>query len=275
MSTAEEFVSWASAIPQPTGLYSPEHEKDSCGVGFIVSINGNHSYKILADARSLLCNMTHRGAVGADSRDGDGAGVMTSIPHELFVDIFKKQKPAVTLPPKTQYAVGNVYFHPDQAIRTESKRKFETIAKSLGLRVLLWRQVPRDNTILGPSAKQKEPVIEQPFITLEESPSEHFNYEKFEKHLYLLRKQAFHAITLNKWFYICSLSNKTIVYKGLLTPQQVYTYFKDLTNVLYRTHFALVHSRFSTNTFPSWDRAQPMRWCAHNGKLGFLVWTSA
>ncbi|KXS20657.1 glutamate synthase [Gonapodya prolifera JEL478] len=265
----EAFVSWADSIPQAAGMYDPRQEKDSCGVGFICHIKGKPSHKILADAKFLLCNMTHRGAVGADARDGDGAGVMSGIPHDFFATHVKKQ--GVTLPPPGQYAVGNLYFKPDKSVRQESKEKFEEIAESLGLTVLAWRSVPRDNSILGPASKSKEPMIEQPFVTMANAdPSLPFNYQAFERALYVLRKQAIHAIGVKKWFYICSLSNKNIIYKGLLSPVQVYSYFLDLTDEDFKTHFALVHSRFSTNTFPSWDRAQPMRWCAHNGEINTL-----
>jgi glutamate synthase (NADH) len=216
--------------------------------------------------------MTHRGAVGADTRDGDGAGVMTSIPHnflkrELEIDANFK------LPSPGQYAVGNIFFSPDPQLRAESQATFETISKQLGLRVLGWRKVPRDSTILGPTALSREPCILQPIVVLEVAygPGNHpestnnFDEKYFERQLYVLRKQSTHKIGLSKWFYICSLSNRNIVYKGQLAPVQVYNYFYDLNNVNYEAHFALVHSRFSTNTFPSWDRAQPMRWAAHNG----------
>lgn len=217
--------------------------------------------------------MTHRGAVGADTRDGDGAGVMTSIPHT-----FMKREFAIDqnfkLPPPGQYAVGNIFFSCDPQIRAESQATFESISTHLGLRVLGWRKVPRDSTILGPAALSKEPYILQPIVVLEaaygssNSPetTDGFDEKHFERQLYVLRKKSTHRIGLHKWFYICSLSNRNIVYKGQLAPVQVYNYFYDLLNVHYEAHFALVHSRFSTNTFPSWDRAQPMRWAAHNGR---------
>ncbi|KAJ3207129.1 glutamate synthase [NADH] [Dinochytrium kinnereticum] len=213
--------------------------------------------------------MTHRGAVGADARDGDGAGVMMGIPHDFLAGEAKRLF-GVSLPPLGQYAVGNVYLKPDEAVYHETQEKFEEIAGHLGLEVLCWRSVPRDNSILGPSARSKEPVIMQPFVTLVDSDPSTFDAKHFDRQLYLLRKKATHAITLKRWFYICSLSPKIMVYKGLLAPVQVYSYFHDLTNPNFRTHFALVHSRFSTNTFPSWDRAQPMRWCAHNGEINTL-----
>lgn len=260
---------WADAIPAKVGLYDPEYEKDACGVGFICHIQGVASHKILSDARGILCNMTHRGAVGSDARDGDGAGVMTSIPHAFFNSELKRLF-GLSLPLAGHYAVGNIYFKPDDTVLQESQAKFEEIAGLLGLEILCWRSVTRDNTILGPSSRSKEPIIMQPFIIPVDNDPVTFDPKLFERQLYLLRKRATHAITLKKWFYVCSLSTKIITYKGLLSPVQVYKYFDDLTNPHFQTHFALVHSRFSTNTFPSWDRAQPMRWCAHNGEINTL-----
>lgn len=259
--------SWADNLPLAQGLYDPGLERDSCGVGFVASIVGAPTHSIVKDARLLLCNMTHRGAVGADPRDGDGAGVMTAIPHSFMM----RETAALncTLPCQGEYAVGNLYFNPKEAIMLEAKLSFETTAKQLGLSVLCWRKVPQNSQILGPVAQSKEPIILQPFVALADSESEH-DILKFQKQLYLLRKQATHQIGIQKWFYICSLSDSTIVYKGQLAPSQVYSYFADLQDELYQSHFCLVHSRFSTNTFPSWDRAQPMRLVAHNGEINTL-----
>ncbi|KAL1997142.1 hypothetical protein VTN49DRAFT_8007 [Thermomyces lanuginosus] len=270
---------WADALPAAQGLYNPELEKDACGVGFAAHIKGKASHKIISDARNLLCNMTHRGAVGSDARDGDGAGVMTSIPHKFFVKNFAREV-GVELPPPGQYAAGNLFFKPDQQVLKESIATFEEIATSLGLRVLGWREVPRDSTILGPAARSREPLIMQPFVVLRSAygdgdkpqmtDPETFDQRYFERQLYLLRKRATHTLSISNWFYLCSLSNRNIVYKGQLAPVQVYEYYHDLVNVDYEGHFALVHSRFSTNTFPSWDRAQPLRWAAHNGEINTL-----
>lgn len=223
--------------------------------------------------------MTHRGAVGSDARDGDGAGVMTSIPHYFFIKNFERDE-GIKLPPPGQYAVGNVFFKPDEETLEESQRQLEEIAETLGLRVLGWRRPPVDSSLLGPAAKSREPIIAQPFVVLAEAygtgkapevtDPESFDEKTFERQLYVLRKRATHTIGLHNWFYICSLSNKNIVYKGQLAPVQVYQYYHDLVNADYAAHFALVHSRFSTNTFPSWDRAQPLRWAAHNGEINTL-----
>jgi glutamate synthase (NADPH/NADH) len=223
--------------------------------------------------------MTHRGAVGSDARDGDGAGAMTSIPHKFFLKNFEREQ-GIKLPALGKYAAGNIFFKPEEAMLKSSIATFEKIAHELDLRVLGWREVPRDSTLLGPAALSREPTILQPFVVQrsaygeENSPKETFDAEfdtqHFEKELYFLRKRATHAIGLSNWFYICSLSNKNIVYKGQLAPVQVYEYYHDLVSVDYEAHFALVHSRFSTNTFPSWDRAQPLRWAAHNGEINTL-----
>ncbi|CAD6505667.1 BgTH12-01157 [Blumeria graminis f. sp. triticale] len=276
---ADNNESWAGALPVKQGLYDPSLEKDSCGVGFTCNIKGNPSHKIVSDARNLLCNMTHRGAVGSDVRDGDGAGVMTSIPHKFFIKNFERETD-VKLPPQGQYAVGNLFFKPDEEILQTSKKQFCDIAESLGLRILGWRVPPKDSTLLGPAAASREPVILQPFVVHESSYGKGnepeitdpnlFDEKHFERQLYILRKRATHTIGLHNWFYLCSLSNKNIVYKGQLAPVQVYQYFYDLVNADYEAYFALVHSRFSTNTFPSWDRAQPLRWVAHNGEINSL-----
>ncbi|KAI9725449.1 MAG: glutamate synthase [NADH] [Chrysothrix sp. TS-e1954] len=271
--------SWAGALPVKQGLYDPELEKDACGVGFAAHIKGKASHKIISDAKNLLCNMTHRGAVGSDARDGDGAGVMTSIPHRFFIKNFAREQ-GVELPPAGQYAAGNIFFKPDTEVLKETLNTFEEVADSLDLRVLGWREVPRDSSLLGPAALSREPIILQPFVVLRSSYGEgkqpknadtdDFDESYFERQLYVLRKQATHRIGLHNWFYLCSLSNKNIVYKGQLAPVQVYEYYHDLVSVDYEGHFALVHSRFSTNTFPSWDRAQPLRWAAHNGEINTL-----
>jgi len=199
---------------------------------------------------------------------------MTSIPHRFFVKNFARET-GLELPPQGQYAAGNLFFKPDTDILKQSTDTFEEIADSLGLRVLGWREVPRDSSLLGPAALSREPIILQPFVVLKsaygtgKSPEitdfAQFDEKQFERQLYVLRKRATHTIGLHNWFYLCSLSNRNIVYKGQLSPVQVYEYYHDLVSVDYEGHFALVHSRFSTNTFPSWDRAQPLRWAAHNG----------
>lgn len=278
-SKTHVYKSWANVIPDKQGLYDPEFEKDACGVGFVANIKGEQSHKIVSDARFLLCNMTHRGAVSSDG-NGDGAGILIGIPHEFMKREFKLDS-GVDIPDQLQYAVGNVFFKKDSSEALEaSKSTFEQLADSLGLKVLGWREVPHDSSILGAVALSREPTILQPIVVLQEVyeseqtlSKQEFQSQfetKFQTQLYILRKQASTSIGLQNWFYVCSLNNKTIVYKGQLTPSQVYNYYHDLTNAHFKSHMALVHSRFSTNTFPSWDRAQPLRWLAHNGEINTL-----
>ena len=193
--------SWAHAAPASQGLYDNENDKDSCGVGFICHIKGEPSHKIVSDARQLLCAMTHRGAVGADSRDGDGAGVMTGIPHFFFKREAERDIGA-TLPEPGQYAVGNVFFKPNDPVELQRQQSiFSKLADELDLRVLGWREVPTDGSILGPAASSKEPLILQPFIVLREhygdgnaSQNGAFDSKRFERQLYILRKQATHMM---------------------------------------------------------------------------------
>jgi len=193
--------SWAGALPANQGLYDNENDRDSCGVGFICHIKGSPSHKIVSDARQLLCAMTHRGATGADSRDGDGAGVMTGIPHGFFKREAERDIGCV-LPEPGKYAVGNVFFNPNDESQVESqKATFAQIAKTLGLRVLGWRAVPTDGSILGPASKSKEPAIFQPFVVLRtnygdgsRSQDGPFDERHFERQLYVLRKHATHTM---------------------------------------------------------------------------------
>jgi glutamate synthase (NADH) len=193
--------SWAGSLPAKQGLYDNENDRDSCGVGFICQIKGISSHKIVSDARQLLCAMTHRGATGADSRDGDGAGVMTGIPHEFFkreaeIDL------GCLLPEPGKYAVGNVFFNPHDTAQLHSQQAtFTKIAHGLGLRVLGWRKVPTDGTILGPASKSKEPAIYQPFVVVRsnygdgsQSQEGSFDMRHFERQLYVLRKHATHTM---------------------------------------------------------------------------------
>jgi len=275
MSQSEqEGCGWAGVLPAGGGsLYDPSHERDACGVGFIVNIAGDRSHAIVQRAvADVVVRMTHRGATGSDKRDGDGSGVMTSIPDEMLRADVKAQFD-VDLPPLGTYATGNVYFNPDEGVRSKCIAVFEGIAVELGLSVICWRPVVRDSSVLGPVALSKEPFMLQPIVVSTAKNSEHnssavsaeVDQILFERKLFFLRKRATAQLPLKTWFYICSLSSKVITYKGLLNPKQLWPYFSDLHRPEYATHFALVHSRFSTNTFPSWDRAQPLRWCAHNG----------
>jgi glutamate synthase (NADH) len=194
-------LSFAASLPANQGLYSNELEKDSCGVGFICHIKGEPSHKIVSDARQLLCAMTHRGATGADSRDGDGAGVMTAIPHNFFKREAERDLGCV-LPGPGEYAVGNVFFKAGNPVQVGSCQDiFTKIANDLGLRVLGWREVPTDGNILGPAASSQEPIIFQPFVVLrthygegEFSQGGTFDARHFERQLYVLRKHATHSM---------------------------------------------------------------------------------
>ena len=194
-------LSFARSLPANQGLYSNENEKDSCGVGFICHIKGEPSHKIVSDARQLLCAMTHRGATGADSRDGDGAGVMTAIPHSFFKRETERDFGCI-LPGPGEYAVGNCFFNPENPVEIRGYQEiFTKIANDLGLRVLGWREVPTDGSILGPAASSKEPTILQPFVVLrthygegESSLCGTFDARHFERQLYVLRKHATHSM---------------------------------------------------------------------------------
>lgn len=193
--------SWAQSLPAAQGLYQNENERDACGVGFICQIKGKASHKIISDARHLLCAMTHRGATGADSRDGDGAGVMSGIPHEFFKAEAERLSIA-SLPENGQYAVGNIFFNPtDTAEQEKHKTIFTNIAADLGLRVLGWRRVPTDGSILGPAASSREPAIFQPFVVMQSHYGEgntsaegEFDEKRFERQLYVLRKHTTHTM---------------------------------------------------------------------------------
>ncbi|KAJ2415214.1 glutamate synthase [NADH] [Coemansia sp. RSA 2530] len=258
MDSPSNGYGWAGALPAKQGLYDPTNERDACGVGFIINIKGQASHKILRDSENLLCNMSHRGATGADSRDGDGAGVMLSMPHRLLSREFLAL--GCTLPPPGQYSTGNIFTDPNNS---ECMAHFDAIAEQLGLRVVAWRRVPVNSEILGPTSRSREPAIMQPLVV-----GDWWEERRFQRQLFVLKKRARHEI--GGWFYVCSLDTRVIVYKGQLTPEQVPEYYADLRDAHCETHFALVHSRFSTNTFPSWERAQPFGWCAHNGEINTL-----
>lgn len=218
--------SFAGSLPADQGLYSNENEKDSCGVGFICHIKGEPTHKIVSDARQLLCAMTHRGATGADSRDGDGAGVMTAIPHGLFKREAERDLGCV-LPDPGEYAVGNVFFKANDPVQLQSHQTiFTNLAKEQGLRVLGWREVPTDPSILGPAASSKEPTILQPFVVLRSHYGEGnvsqggtFDATHFERQLYVLRKHATHSMLVIKFnFSISSMSSCPSV-REVLSPE--------------------------------------------------------
>ena len=260
-------------MPPKQGLYDPANEKDSCGVGFIAHIKGQRSHKIIQDAATALEAMTHRGACGCEENTGDGAGIMTALPLE-FLNKVAKAEFGTDLPESGKYSAGLVFLPQIEAERAKCKQTVAEFITAQGQKLIGWRRVPvdADAADIGPAARASEPVIEQLFIAAADS----IDSEAFERQLYLIREQASHTLrgddTLQqcKMFYVCSLSTKVIIYKGQLMPEQVIPYFPDLTDPDFTSHLAMVHSRFSTNTFPSWDRAQPNRFMSHNGEINTL-----
>ncbi|KAK3138054.1 hypothetical protein QOZ80_5AG0363860 [Eleusine coracana subsp. coracana] len=262
-----------SKVPESSiGLYNPSFERDSCGVGFIAELSAEPSRKTVDDAIEMLERMSHRGACGCEKNTGDGAGILVALPHAFFGEVTKDS--GFELPLPGEYAVGMFFMPTDEGRREKSRIVFHEIAKSLGHAVLGWRRVPTDNSDLGRSALETEPVIEQVFVSKSSCSS-----VDFEQQMYILRRLSIksirEALDLQhggpKDFYMCSLSSRTIVYKGQLKPTQLKGYFfADLGDENFTSYMALVHSRFSTNTFPSWDRAQPMRVVGHNGEINTL-----
>ena len=252
--------------PRKQGLYDPQFEHDACGVGFIVHKTGKKSHDIVEQALTILLNLDHRGACGAEKNTGDGAGILCQIPDLFFRKVTSNL--GFTLPAAGQYGVGMLYTAPDAEIRQKGRQQFEKIAAEEGLKVLGWRDVPTDNSSLGNSAKSTEPFIEQVFIERNANLSDDL---AFERKLYVIRKRShLSRQSFNRYWYPCSISSRTIVYKGQLMPVQVGDYFPDLRDPDFQSALGLVHSRFSTNTFPSWERAHPYRYIAHNGEINTL-----
>jgi glutamate synthase (NADPH/NADH) large chain len=260
------------------GLYRPEFERDACGIGFVANIKSNKSHKIVSDALTILENMEHRGACGCENNTGDGAGIQIQTPHEFFFE--ECLKLGIHLPPYGKYAVGVIFFPKELKLREESREIFIRTAEKLGLEILTWRKVPVNPSGIGPTALSVEPIMEQVFVAC---PDHITDPLVFERKLFVLRNHSSHIInnTVRKdsiGFYIASLSYKTVVYKGQLTSGQVREYFPDLSNKRVVSAYGLVHSRFATNTFPSWKLAQPFRYIAHNGEIntlqGNLNWLS-
>jgi glutamate synthase (ferredoxin) len=250
------------------GLYDPQFEHDACGVGFIVHMKGQKSHEIVEQALTILVNLDHRGACGCETNTGDGAGILMQVPHKFLKKVAAAAN--ITLPEAGQYGVGMVYCSPDPATREKSQRIFEKIVAEEGQQVLGWRDVPTDNSSLGNTAKSSEPFMRQVFI---QRAPELADDEAFERKLYVIRKRTHSAIRrqqVDPFWYDSSLSCRTIVYKGMLMPVQVGQYYPDLHDPDMESALALVHSRFSTNTFPSWERSHPYRYIAHNGEINTL-----
>ncbi|MEE2780628.1 MAG: glutamate synthase large subunit [Planctomycetota bacterium] len=259
--------------PQKQGLYDPAFEHDACGVGFVAHVKGERSHQIIIDAEEILRNMDHRGACGCEANTGDGAGILTALPHEFLRDVIKEDL-GVDLPPAGQFAAGNIFLPTREEEKATCKEWIEKIVLEHGQKTLGWRPVPTETekADIGPTARQAEPAIEQLVIAAADGVAG----DAFERKLYLIRKQASHrlrsdeSLTQRLMFYVCSLSTKVIIYKGMLSTEQLILYYPDLADPRYKSHLAMVHSRFSTNTFPSWDRAQPCRFMSHNGEINTL-----
>ena len=238
------------------GLYRAENEHDACGVGMIVNIHGGKSHELVDSALKVLENMKHRGAEGADNKTGDGAGIMLQIPHEFIL------LQGIPVPEKGNYGTGLVFLPKDAAEQEQILSIFIEEIEREGLSLMHLRTVPTNSDILGEEALATEPAIKQVFIT-GATP------ETLERKLYIVRKKVERRID-NKNFYICSLSSKNIVYKGMLSSTQLREYYPDLTQPYFTSGLAIVHSRFSTNTFPTWGLAQPFRLLAHNGEINTI-----
>jgi len=252
------------------GLYDPAYEHDACGIGFVANIKGVKSHQNVIDGLTILENMEHRGACGCEINTGDGAGIMIQIPHEFFFDELLHQ--GIHLPDLNEYGVGFIFFPADKAIVTECKEIFARAAEKLGIEIIGYRKVPVIKDSIGPTALSVEPSMEQVFVR---KPDHIANPEDFERKLFILKNYASHTInnSIKKeviGFYMTSLSRRVIVYKGQLTSHQVREYFPDLSDKRVVSAFGLVHSRFATNTFPSWKLAQPFRYIAHNGEINTL-----
>lgn len=251
--------------PSKQGLYDPAFEHDACGIGFIANVKGEQSNQIIKQGLFMLNRLEHRGGQGSDPATGDGAGIMIQLPHRFFLEKCVK----VSIPEVGNYGVGMIFLPQDINLQKQCESMVNKIIEEAGQELLGWRTVPTNDSTLGEIAKKSQPSIRQVFIGKTDKA---MDGDTFEKKLYVIRKRTEKAIrekhlTENETFYFSSLSSKTIVYKGMLTPEQLDVYFSDLQEEKVESAFSLVHSRFSTNTFPSWERAHPNRYLIHNGEI--------
>lgn len=264
--------------PKAQGLYHPAFEHDACGIGFVVNVQGKRSHSIVRQALTILVNLTHRGARGSDPNTGDGAGILFQLPHRFF-----QQECYFRLPAPGQYGVGMLFLPPNPHQQEQIEQHLTKIITQEGQIVLGWRTVPTDGSSLGQAARKAQPVVRQVFVG--RAKGEKAGDElAFERKLYVIRKRAEREIRYadvpgGSYFYISSLSSRTIVYKGMLLSEQVELFYPDLLDPAVESAVSLVHSRFSTNTFPSWDRAHPYRYILHNGEIntvrGNVNWIQA
>ncbi len=257
-------------LPPKQGLYDPNNEHDACGVGFVANIKGRKSHAIVRQGLTILENLTHRGAVGADPLAGDGAGILVQIPDQFLRAECAAQD--LTLPAPGDYGVGMLFLPQPETTRAHCQALLERIIAEEGQTLIGWRDVPVNNSGLGESVKAVEPVVRQVFIG---RGAQTTDQDAFERKLFVIRKRAENSVRESDWagcehFYVPSLSSRTLVYKGMLLANQVDSYYRDLRDERFDSALALVHQRFSTNTFPSWDLAHPFRMIAHNGEINTL-----
>jgi glutamate synthase domain-containing protein 2/glutamate synthase domain-containing protein 1/glutamate synthase domain-containing protein 3 len=260
-------------IPHRQGLYDPAHEHDACGVGFVVNIKGHASHDIVEKGIEILNHLTHRGACGCDPETGDGAGLLMQLPHEFLAR--ETERLGFGLPARGEYGVGMLFLPRDLQKRNACEEMFEHVVREEGCRTLGWRTVPHDPMACGRVAREGLPAIRQIFIGRgEHAGNLDINIDAFERKLYVIRKRAANEAAKlplhGEMFYVCSLSALTIVYKGQLISHQIPRFYPDLLDPAMRSALAMVHQRFSTNTFPSWDRAHPFRFVCHNGEINTL-----
>ena len=268
----------AHGLPPAQGLYDPANEHDACGVGFVVNLHGRKSHRIVRQGLEVLENLTHRGACGCDPLTGDGAGILMQMPHEFFAGVTPQA--GIALPAPGDWAVGNVFLPPSDGDREAAEGFFEKLCREEGLEFLGWRNVPTDNRFIGGTAREVEPMVRQAFVGRGKKVSR----DHFEWKLFVLRKRfgieiGQLGLSEQAFVYVCSLSSRTLVYKGLLLADQVDKYYPDLSDERMTSALALVHQRYSTNTFPTWDLAHPFRYIAHNGEIntvrGNINWMHA
>ncbi|HUK65300.1 MAG TPA: glutamate synthase central domain-containing protein, partial [Anaeromyxobacteraceae bacterium] len=257
-------------LPAPQGLYDPKNEHDACGFGFVVDIKGRKSRDIVQKALTVLVNLEHRGAAGSEKNSGDGAGLLVQTPHAFFEKIADGLR--VKLPAPGQYAVGMVFLPVLESSRRTFERMFEEVVEREGQKVLFWRDVPTDNAALGSTSRASQPVIRQIFVGRGPNCADE---AAFERKLYVIRRLVEKAVSRSAYqqrahFYVPSLSHKTVCYKGMLNASQLLSFYPDVLDPSFESAIVMVHSRFSTNTFPSWSRAHPYRYISHNGEINTL-----
>jgi glutamate synthase domain-containing protein 2/glutamate synthase domain-containing protein 1/glutamate synthase domain-containing protein 3 len=256
----------STGLPAPQGLYDPRNEHDACGIGFVASIKGHRSHDIILKGIQVLINLTHRGACGCDPETGDGAGLLIQIPHEFFERVTAKL--GFTLPAPGEYGVGQIFFPVERHQRLRCEGIIEKVVAEEGLKVLGWRDTPIDGTAIGRIARGSQPYIQQVFIGQQHGMTP----DDLERKLYVVRKRleievAASDLPNKSDFYVPSLSGRTIVYKGLLLAPQIARFYPELSDPTVISALCLVHQRFSTNTFPTWQLAHPFRYIAHNGEI--------